>query len=192
MSEKKPTPPVKENAFDMGIAGTTGAMDYSVGFGTPASPDVRQDPDAFVSGKSLANHSNTATAAPAQPMDTAKEIDAIYSKPVTPSPDEVITGMKYELHNMVKKDKGRAKGLVITNLKKDPHYYAKLGMLNIDDKEMMKEATEKPTKSEEQMMERVKLLNQMVEAKGKKAETPQAIKDALADTRAKKSRRYTS
>ncbi len=190
MSEKKPTSPVKENAFDMGIAGTTGALDYAAGFGTPASPDMSQDPSAFMGGKTLGSHSNTAASAPAQPMDMDQEVDAIYSKPVTPSPDEVMTGLKYELHNMVKKDKGRAKGMVITNLKKDPHYYAKLGMLNIDDKEMMKEEAEKPTKSESQMMERVKLLNQMLEAKGKKAETPQSIKDALAETREKKSQRY--
>ncbi len=86
MSEKQPT---KENAFDMGIAGTTGAMDYSAGFGTFASPDASQNPAAFLNSKALGSHSNTATNAPAQPMDTDAAIDQIYSKEVTPSPDEV-------------------------------------------------------------------------------------------------------
>lgn len=190
MSKKMTVTELTENAFDMGIAGTTGAMDYSTGYGTPASPDVSQNPGAFVNNKALGSHSNTATSAPARPMDTDAAIDQIYSKPVTPSPDEVMTGMKHELHNMIKKDKGRAKELVLANLKKDPHFYGNLGMLNINDKDMMKESTEKPTKSEEQMMERMKLLNQMLEAKGKK-ETPQTIKDALAETRAKKAQRYT-
>lgn len=188
MSEKQPT---KENAFDMGIAGTTGAMDYSTGFGTFASPDARQNPAAFLNSKALGSHSNTATSAPAQPMDVNAEVDQIYSKEVTPTPDEVKAGLDYELHNMIKKDKGKAKELVLANLKKDPHYYGKLKMLNIDDKEMMKESTDKPTVAEQQMIERMKLLNQMLEAKGKKAETPQSIKDALADTRAKKTQRYT-
>lgn len=181
----------KENAFDMGIAGTTGAMDYSTGFGTFASPDASQNPAAFLNSKALGSHSNTAASAPAQPMDVNATVDQIYSKEVTPSPDEVKAGLDYELHNMTKKDKGKAKELVLGNLKKDPHYYGKLKMLNIDDEEMMKENTEPMSKSEEQMMERVKLLNQMMESKGKKAETPQSIKDALAETRAKKAQRYT-
>jgi len=182
--------PKKENAFDMGIAGTTGAMDYSTGFGTPASPDVSQNPDEFVKSKSLGNHSNTATAAQAHPTDINAAIDQIYSKEVTPSPDEVKAGLDYELHNMIKKDKGKAKELVIANLRKDPHYYGKLNMLNIDDKEMMKESTEKPSVAESQKIETIKLLNQMLEAKSKKAETPQSIKDALAETKAKKAQRY--
>lgn len=175
----------------MGIAGTTGAMDYSVGLGTWQSPNNRQDPSSFTGKKAIGSHSNTATDAPSSPSDLDKDIEKIYSKPVTPSPDEVMTGMKYELHNMIKQDKAKAKELVIANLKKDPHYYGKLGMLNIDDKNMMKESTDDLTKSEKQMMERVKLLNQMLESKGKKAETPQSIKDALAETKAKKSQRYS-
>jgi len=186
--EKKTATPTKENAFDMGIAGTTGAMDYSAGFGTPASPDVSQDPAEFTKSKSLGNHSNTAASAPSSPTDNNAAIDQIYSKEVTPSPDEVITGLKYELQNMIKKDKARAKELVLNNLKQDPHYYGKLGMLNIDDKEMMKV---NPTPAE-QMNERIKLLNQMMEAKTKKTPTPQSIKDALADTKARKVARYTN
>jgi hypothetical protein len=181
---------VKENAFDMGIAGTSGAMDYSAGFGTPASPDASQDPSSFSGRKALGNTSNTAMDAPASPTDINADIDQIYSKSVTPSPDEVMTGMKHELHNMIKKDKGKAKELVIANLKKDPHFYGKLGMLNIDDKNMMNESRTKMTNPDEQMAERIKVLSQMLAAKGKKVDAPQSIKDALKDTRERKLRRY--
>lgn len=178
--------PKKENAFDMGIAGTTGAMDYSVGFGTPASPDVSQSPAEFVNSKTIGSHSNTAAEVPASGADNNKDIAQIYNKTDTPSPDEVISGIKYELQGMIKKDKSVAKKTVLSNLKKDPHFYGKLNMLNINDKEMMKI---KPT-SEEQMQERINILNTMLEAKGKKSETPQFIKDALKDTKTKKEQRY--
>lgn len=177
----------KENAFDMGIAGTAGAMDYSVGFGTPASPDISQSPAEFVNNKTIGSHSNTAAGVPAPGADNDKDIAQIYNKSDTPTPDEVIAGIKYELQGMIKKDKSVAKKTVLANLKKDPHYYGKLHMLNIDDKEMMKTTT--PT-SEEQMQERINILNKMLEAKGKKAETPQTIKDALKDTKTKKEQRY--
>lgn len=193
MSDKKQ--PIQENDFDMARAGTAGAVSYAAGYGTPAGPNVSQDPASFVGSKTLGSHSNTAASAPASGSANDAAIDQIYSKEVTPSPDEVITGLKYELQNMIKKDKARAKEIVLNNLKQDPHYYGKLGMWNIDDKEMMKvnpPASDTKTTSEEQMNERVKLLNQMMEAKTKKAPTPQSIKDALADTKAKKAARYTS
>jgi hypothetical protein len=187
MSDKKK---LKENAFDMGIAGTTGAMDYAGGgWGTFASPDVRQNPASFVKSRSIGSNSNTATGTPATNTDNNAEINKIYNKEVTPSPDEVMTGLKYELQNMIKKDKGKAKEIVLNNLKRDPHYYGKLGMLNIDDKEMMNTDSKKQT-AEEQMNERIKLLNQMAAARIKKAETPQSIKDALKETREKRDLRY--
>ena len=188
MSQKKPA---KENAFDMGIAGTTGAMDYSVGFGTPASPNVSQNPAAFSGNKALGNHSNTAASAPADASANDAAIDQIYNKEVTPSPDEVITGLKYELHNQIKKDKAKAKSIVLNNLKRDPHFYGKLGMLNINDKDMTKTTPPQTPSEEQQMNERIKVLNQMLEAKGKKAPPPKTFLDALEETRAKKAARYT-
>lgn len=185
---KQIKPIIKENAFDMGIAGTTGAMDYSVGYGTPASPAVSQSPAEFVNNKTLGSHSNTAASAPASGSSHDSEIDQIYSKDTTPTPDEVISGLKYELQNMIKKDKAMAKEIVINNLKQDPHYYGKLRMMNIDDKEMMN-TNPQPT-PDEQMNERIKILNKMLEAKGKKAETPQSYKDALKETKAQRDRRY--
>lgn len=173
----------------MGIAGTTGTMDYSAGFGTPVSPNISQNPTSF-GGKTVGSNSNTSTGAPSSPSENDATIDQIYSKDVTPSPDEVITGLKYELHNMSKKDKAKAKEMVLGNLKKDPHYYGKLGMLNIDDKDMIKTTPTEPSSQESQMNERVKLLQQMLASKGKKSPPPQSFKDALEETRQKKAQRY--
>lgn len=179
----------KENDFDVAKFGTVGAVNYSAGYGTPASPNVSQDPAGFVKSQTVGANSNTATGAPASKSDTDAQVDQLYKNNDTPSPDEVVTGLKYELQNMIKKDKSKAKELVLKNLRKDPHFYGKLGMLNINDKEMMKTETHKPT-PEEQMNERIKLLNQMVESKAKKADTPQSIKDALKETRDKRNARY--
>lgn len=178
----------KENDYDIAQAGSAGAVSYTGGWGTPASPNVSQDPDSFVRSKTLGSNSNTAKGAPSSNSQYDSQVDQIYNKKVTPSPDEVMTGLKYELQNMTKKDKGRAKEIVLDNLKKDPHFYGKLGMLNIDDKDMMDMTP--PKTSEEKMNETIKVLNQMMEAKGKKADTPQAIKDALQDTRNRKAERY--
>lgn len=185
MSNQKP---IKENDYDAAQAGYTGAINYAAGWGTPASPNISQNPASFVRSKSLGPNSNTAKDIPSDDSQYDGKVDQIYSKKVTPSPDEVMTGLKYELQNMIKKDKGRAKEIVLDNLKKDPHYYGKLGMLNIDDKEMMDMTP--PKTSAEKVNETIKVLNQMIEAKGKKAETPQAIKDALQDTRIRKVERY--
>jgi hypothetical protein len=189
MSEKRP---IKENSFDTAQAGSAGAVSYGTGFGTFSSPDVSQNSAAFVGSKSLGPNSNTALDAPASGSQLDAAVDQIYSKSVTPSPDEVMTGLKYELAQMIKKDKQRAKEIVLNNLKQDPHYYGKLGMLNINDKEMMKVNPPQGPSDQDHLSETVRILNQMIEAKGKKAETPQSFKDALKDTRDRKNARYTN
>ena len=45
---------------------------------------------------------------------------------------------------MNNKDKMRAKEVVLNNLKKDPHHYSNLHMLNIDDKKMDVTETTRP------------------------------------------------
>ena len=66
-----------------------------------------------------------------------KPVDDLFKgKKQTPSPDEIMSALQYELSNMVKKDKHIAKQQVLKNLKNDPHYYTNLDMLNIDDKKM--------------------------------------------------------
>ncbi len=69
-------------------------------------------------------------------QDLAPKVDQIFQKKDTPSPDELMSAMQSELGKMVKKDKHIAKMEVLKNLKKDPHYYSRLNMLNIDDKKM--------------------------------------------------------
>ncbi len=91
-----------------------------------------------------------------EPLDPTKEfdpqVDQVFQKKDTPSPDEVMSALQYELSNMVKKDKAIAKQTVLDHLKKDPHYYSRLDMLNIDDKKMKVD--------EEIMKEQTKLVNQ--------------------------------
>jgi hypothetical protein len=206
MKEKKST---KENTYDMGIAGNTGAIATTAGWGTFASPNVSQNSANFVSGKNQADitatntdalnnkmigaKSNTLAGAPASPSALDATVNQIYSKEITPSVDEVMTGLKYEMQNMIKKDKARAKDVVLANLKQDPHYYGKLGMWNISDKNMMnvQPANQSKTPAELQMEERINVLNQMIKAKGKRTETPQSIKDAIAETKAKRDARYS-
>lgn len=74
------------------------------------------------------------------------KVDQLFNgKKHTPSPDEIMSGMQYELSNMVKKDKAIAKQEVLKNLKKDPQFYSGLHMLNIDDKTMKIDEKNKST-----------------------------------------------
>ena len=65
-----------------------------------------------------------------------KDIDQIFQKKITPTPDELLSALQYEMNQMVKKDKYIAKSIVVKNLKDDPKYYSRLNMLNIDDDKM--------------------------------------------------------
>ena len=76
-----------------------------------------------------------------KPLDPNKQYDSqvdqlFKGKKQTPSPDEIMSALQYELSKMVKKDKAIAKQQVLKNLKTNPHYYSRLDMLNIDDKDM--------------------------------------------------------
>ena len=75
-----------------------------------------------------------------KPLDPTKEfdpqVDQVFQKKDTPSPDEVMSALQYELTNMVTKDKTIAKQTVLANLKQDPHHYSTLQNLNIDDDKM--------------------------------------------------------
>ena len=132
MSEKQ----IKENEFFGAPGGQSGTANYQTGYGTFASPDVSQNPAHFQSGKSVDNHSNTVQDVP-KAGQLAKDLKAIYGKKDTPTPDEVVSGLKYELGQQIKKDKRLAKETVLGNLRKDPHYYGQLKMLNIDDESMV-------------------------------------------------------
>jgi hypothetical protein len=140
--------PVKENSFDAAPGGTAGAIGYSGTYGTNAGPNQTQDPDHFDSSsknkaqnKTLGQRSNNAQDLN-QPGDMAKDVNTIYAKKDTPTSDEIVSGIKYEIGQQNKKDKNLAKQTVLANLKKDPHYYRDLKMLNIDDKSMVDNMTE--------------------------------------------------
>jgi len=132
---------IKENEFFGAPGGASGTVNYQAGYGTHSSPDVSQNPAHFQSGKSVDNHSNTVKDVP-KTGSMERDMAAIYAKKDTPSPDEVVAGIKYELGQQIKKDKATAKQEVLKNLKKDPHYYSKLKMLNIDDESMVQNMNE--------------------------------------------------
>lgn len=139
MSENK----IKENEFAPAPGGTNGTVNYQTGYGTFSSPDVQQDPAHFAQdSKHVGSHGNTRKDNLAKAANQQTDINAIYAKKDTPTPDEVVAGIKYELGQQIKKDKASAKQAVLDNLKKDPHYYSKLKMLNIDDESMIQNMNE--------------------------------------------------
>lgn len=88
-----------------------------------------------------------------------KNVDQLFKKKITPTPDEILSALQYEMNQMVKKDKYIAKSIVLKNLKNDPKYYTRLNMLNIDDDKMkVDESTTAKTK---------KVLDQMISERQK-------------------------
>lgn len=135
----------KENSFEGSPAGTAGVSNYGPTYGTFASPEASQNSANFAhsdNNKAVNQNSNTAKDTPRKKGSIEQDVNAIYSKKDTPSPDEVVSGIKYEMGQQIKKDKRVAKQQVLDNLRKDPHYYGKLKMLNIDDKSMVDNMTE--------------------------------------------------
>jgi len=108
--------------------GTSGLV--NPGVSTYSSPDVSQHPINFypVGQNKIDSYTSMRVTGPDQ-----KDIDAVKNK-VTP--DEVLSGLDYELKRMFYKNKANAKQIVVDNLKKDPKYYSKLNMLNINDEFM--------------------------------------------------------
>jgi hypothetical protein len=49
-------------------------------------------------------------------------------------PDEIMTGLRWEMKRLEYPDKTRARPFVIQNLEKNPKYYSELGMYNMDGK----------------------------------------------------------
>jgi len=119
--------------------GQGGAITGASDFDTFSSPDVTQDPSKFgtlddkskLTVSSKDSISKVAPFAPyngQDPWDYVKDVEQIKYK-VTP--DEVITGIDYEMKKLVLKDRQVAKANVVKNLKKDPKYYSKLHMLGV-------------------------------------------------------------
>jgi len=117
--------------------GQGGAVSGASNLDTFSSPDVTQDPSKFdtLSDKSNLTAPETQAAitpfgpfTDQNPWDYVRDVEQIKYK-VTP--DEVITGMDYEMKKLVLKDRQVARTNVVKNLKKDPKYYSKLHMLGV-------------------------------------------------------------
>ena len=117
--------------------GQGGAVSGASNLETFSSPDVTQDPSKFgtLSDKSNLTAPETQAAVTPfgpftnqNPWDYVRDVEQIKYK-VTP--DEVITGMDYEMKKLVLKDRQVARTNVVKNLKKDPKYYSKLHMLGV-------------------------------------------------------------
>jgi len=183
---------LQENSFDGAPGGSAGISSVGPGYGTPGGGNVTQNPSSFSAYEKGTNHMNNDASGsqhmnpnsmqPALGPDSASidnQINQIFKKKITPSPDEIMMGLQYELNNMVKRDKSIAKQKVLNNLKQDPHYYSRLGMLNIDDDKM-------------KIKETVKLLDSMIIEQAEKFNrVPQPLCDIIKDkTKEKQERRY--
>jgi len=183
---------LKENSFDGAPGGSSGTLSYGTPYGTPGGGNVTQNPNSFSAYEKGTNHMNNDASGsqhvnpgiqPPLGPDSASlnnQVNQLFTKKVTPSPDEIMMAINYELNNMVKRDKSMAKQKVLNNLKIDPLYYSRLQMLNIDDDKM---------KLQE---ETVKLLDKMIiERKKKLQRTPQSICDIIQEKqKEKQERRY--
>ncbi len=137
--------PVRENAIDGAPGGAAGMISYQAPYGTPGGGDVTQDPGAFDSSnrnKTLGGDKGNTTSQLPRSGSMERDLDQLYAKRETPTPDEIICGIKYEMGQQIKKDKAEAKQMVLANLKKDPKYYSGLKMLGITDKDMVDNMTE--------------------------------------------------
>lgn len=192
--------PLKENSFDAAPGGM-GSISTQPGYGTFSGPLNSQNPSNFESSnlnKTLGANSNTAKEAP-DSGSMQRNLSTIFSKKPTPSPDEVVMGIKYELGQQIKKDRRKAKEMVIANLKKDPKFYSSLKMLNIDDDSMVNNMNENKKHPNDKVNSELKISNNinetkkifedMVKSQGNRYVVNSHIVDAMRDTMKRKEER---
>ena len=170
-------PKLKEN--EMGDRMMTG-LPYSQGGGlgttgvdTISSPDISQSPETFKYPQTAASPSDITTPPPddydnkamQSRQDFESDVDAIKN---AVTPDEVLAGMQYCLKKMVFKSKDTAKQIVVACLKKDPKYFSKLKMLNIDDREINEMLLENEEYYTSQEKETIKIFRKMKVVKDSK------------------------
>lgn len=168
--------PIKENSFDAAPGGSAGAINTQPGYGTFASPNVSQNPASFNS--SDGRHKTPAKLGQMSESGSAaltQAVDMLFKKKDTPTIDDVAAGMDYELSKMVIKDKRVAKGNVIANLKKNPHYYSDLDQLNIN-----MDKTPEEIEKEKQLAETVRIFNEMAKEKPQR-EVPTEISNIMRE-----------
>jgi hypothetical protein len=156
---------IKENGFEPGsnMGGPLGGSQW----GTFSSPDVSQNSNQFASSnnnKALGSHSNTAKDVPTT-GSINKDLNAIYSKKNTPSPDEIVMGIKFEMGQQIKKDKYVAKQAVLANLKKNPRHYSSMAMLNVTDQDMLNNMNESKSHPNDAPLTRTKITPNIAETK---------------------------
>lgn len=186
---------IKENSFDGAGGGSNGTTSYGNDTGTFVSPDVTQDPDHFEhndenkpeaqGATSNLRKNNVSMAA------LKKDVNQIFSKKATPSSDQVISGLDYEMGRMIKKDKVVAKQNVLANLKKDPNYYTNLNQLNSSEEAITQNMTENTNLAKEaaNKAETIKIFNEMAAQKDNKYYVDPRICEVMKElTAAKKLR----
>jgi len=169
-----------ENSFDGAPGGHSGTLNYAPPLNTHASPASTQYPDRFAQqSRNRADQQTGGSAGGKGPVDDMPvqkkldgDVDKIFSKKDTPTPDEISSAIQYELGRMISKNKGIAKQTVLANMKKDPHFYSNLHMLNIDDKKM---------KVDESIDQKKKAINNIFQELVSKREKKYEVKPELAN-----------
>ena len=145
MSKKPIKKLTRENVFEPAVGGASGVSNVQPGWGTFASPNVQQHPSHFgFDHKHINSKGNTRKDSLYNTAYQDRDIEQLYNRPTTPTPDEIVTGIQYELGQQNKKDLALAKSNVLMNLKRNPKYYSELRMLNITDDDMTKNMMEPP------------------------------------------------
>lgn len=186
--------PLKENSFDGSPGGFGGTINTSTGWGTYSSPGNSQYPDRFYQSQHR-NSADNQSGGPAggynldqnppQEDKLQQDVDQLFKKRDTPTPDEVASALQYELGNMIYKDKGRAKEIVLNNLKKDPHFYSNLHHLNIDDKKM--DMSEISRRADKKQINRI--FQEIASSREKKYEVKPELSEVIQEMLRKKEER---
>lgn len=167
----------KENSFDAAPGGSGGSLAYGPTMGTFASPSVSQNPAKFqhyppgIDVQNSGNYDKSVSVGMEVTSSFNKDVDQLFKKKVTPSPDQVLSAMQFEMGKQISKNKRLAKQVVLQNLKLDPLYYNKLSHLNIDEPSLTKNINENKDpliKKEIQIKNTKELLNQMISEREKK------------------------
>jgi hypothetical protein len=174
---------LKENSFDGAPGGAAGSIASAPGYGTHASPNVSQIPNMF-GNSDMHKTPAKGTMADSGSAELSKDVDSLMAKKDVPTVDDIVAGVNWELNQMVTKDKKLAKQNVITNLKKNPHYYSDLDQLNIN-----MDKTPEEIEKEKQMNERKKIFGDIISNRTNKRDLDPRVTDVMKEMWAEKQRR---
>ncbi len=135
---------IDENEFSPAVGGSNGTISYGQEYGTP-NPTVSRNANHFASSdnnKAVNQNPNSNAVEKISKNSLKKDLNIIYSKKDTPKLDDFIAGIKYEERRQKNPNMTNIKQTVLDNLKKDPHFYSELHMLDIEDGDITKNMTE--------------------------------------------------